>query len=127
MAKYSNTNAANFYKQNSINTASPARLTIMLYDGAVKFCNIALEGMDENDITKIINMKLKDLKDKYKDKIDIKIASKVIDDIIKETNFEEYGARKVNKVIKDEIETIIIEALIDNKTEIQIKEMGQTV
>jgi len=88
---------------------------------------ITFNNLNENDITKIINMKLKDLKDKYKDKIDIKIASKVIDDIIKETNFEEYGARKVNKVIKDEIETIIIEALIDNKTEIQIKEMGQTV
>lgn len=55
MAKYSNTNAANFYKQNSINTASPARLTLMLYDGAVKFCNIALEGIDEKDITKANN------------------------------------------------------------------------
>lgn len=52
MAKYSNTNAANFYKQNSVNTASPARLTLMLYDGAVKFCNIALEGIEENDISK---------------------------------------------------------------------------
>lgn len=55
MAKYSNTNAANFYKQNSINTASPARLTLMLYDGAVKFCNIALEGIDEKDIAKANN------------------------------------------------------------------------
>ena len=55
MAKYSNTNAANFYKQNSINTASPARLTLMLYDGAVKFCNIALEGIDEKDIEKANN------------------------------------------------------------------------
>lgn len=52
MAKYSTTNAANYYKQNSVNTASPARLTLMLYDGAVKFCNIALESIDENDISK---------------------------------------------------------------------------
>ena len=52
MAKYSNTNAANFYKQNSVNTASPARLTLMLYDGAVKFCNIAIESIEENDISK---------------------------------------------------------------------------
>ena len=51
----------------------------------------------------------------------------MINDIIKETNFEEYGARKVSKVIKDEIETLVIEALIDNQTEIQIKEIGQTV
>lgn len=52
MARYSNANAANFYKTNSINTASPARLTLMLYDGAVRFCHIALESIDEHDILK---------------------------------------------------------------------------
>lgn len=52
MAKYSTTNAANFYKKNAVNTASPARLTLMLYDGAVKFCNIGLEGIDEKNISK---------------------------------------------------------------------------
>ena len=45
-------NAAQMYQQNSVNTASPARLTLMLYDGAVKFCNIALEAMDTGDIQK---------------------------------------------------------------------------
>lgn len=29
------------YKQNSINTATPAELTLMLYDGAIKFVNMA--------------------------------------------------------------------------------------
>lgn len=52
MAKYSTANAANFYKKNAVETASPAKLTLMLYDGAVKFCNIALESIDENDISK---------------------------------------------------------------------------
>jgi len=88
---------------------------------------ITFNTLNEEDITKIVNIKLKDLKEKYKNKIDIKIAPKAINDIIKETNYEEYGARKVNKVIKDELETLIIEALIDNKTEIEIKEVGQTV
>ena len=91
-------------------------------DSVIKF-----NSLNEKDITKIVNMKLKDLREKYKDKINIKLAPKVINDIIKQTNFEEYGARKVNKVIKDEIETLVIEALIDNKTEINIKEIGQTV
>lgn len=52
MARYNTANAAKFYKKNAVETASPARLTLMLYDGAVKFCNIALEGIDENDILK---------------------------------------------------------------------------
>lgn len=45
-------NAAQMYQQNSVNTASPAKLTLMLYEGAIKFCNIALEAMDEGDISK---------------------------------------------------------------------------
>ena len=88
---------------------------------------IAFNNLNENDISKIINIKLKDLKEKYKNKIDIKIEPKVINKLIKETNYEEYGARKVSKIIKDELETLIIEALIDNKTSIDIKEIGQTV
>ena len=30
------------YANNKIMTASPAELTLMLYDGAIKFCNIAI-------------------------------------------------------------------------------------
>lgn len=45
-------NAANAYKGTKINTASPAELTLMLYDGAIKFCNIAALGMEKNDILK---------------------------------------------------------------------------
>lgn len=45
-------NAAQMYQANSVNTASPAKLTLMLYEGAIKFCNIAKEAMDEGDIEK---------------------------------------------------------------------------
>ncbi|MCR5767456.1 MAG: flagellar export chaperone FliS [Lachnospiraceae bacterium] len=41
------------YKNNSIQTASPAELTLMLYDGAIKFCNIALGALERNDIAKV--------------------------------------------------------------------------
>ena len=43
---------ANVYKSNSIQTASPAELTLMLYDGAIKFCNIALGAIEKKDIQK---------------------------------------------------------------------------
>jgi flagellar protein FliS len=43
---------ANVYKSNSIQTASPAELTLMLYDGAIKFCNIALGAIEKNDVEK---------------------------------------------------------------------------
>lgn len=34
------------YANSKIMTASPAELTLMLYDGAIKFCNIAIAGID---------------------------------------------------------------------------------
>ena len=43
------------YNQNKILTASPAELTLMLYDGAIKFCNIAIMGIEQNDVSKAHN------------------------------------------------------------------------
>lgn len=40
------------YQKSKILTASPAELTLMLYDGAIKFANIAKSGMEEKDIQK---------------------------------------------------------------------------
>ncbi len=48
-------NAAMKYKNSSIQTASKAELTLMLYEGAIKFCNIALQGIEEQDIEKAHN------------------------------------------------------------------------
>ncbi len=43
------------YNLRRIQTASPAELTLMLYEGAIKFCNIAIMGVEENDIEKAHN------------------------------------------------------------------------
>ncbi|MCR4684122.1 MAG: flagellar export chaperone FliS [Lachnospiraceae bacterium] len=40
------------YTRNRILTASPAELTLMLYDGAIKFCNIAILGIEQGSIQK---------------------------------------------------------------------------
>lgn len=45
-------NAYAQYNNSKILTASPAELTLMLYDGAIKFCNIAIAAIDQNDIPK---------------------------------------------------------------------------
>lgn len=47
-----NKQAAERYQNNAILTASPARLTLMLYEGAIKFCNIALVALEEKDYAK---------------------------------------------------------------------------
>ena len=43
------------YNNSKILTASPAELTLMLYDGAIKFANIAVMGREQNDIQKAHN------------------------------------------------------------------------
>jgi len=48
-------NAYAQYNRNRILTASPAELTLMLYDGAIKFCNIAIMGIEQDDIQKTHN------------------------------------------------------------------------
>lgn len=40
------------YNNNKILTASPAELTLMLYEGAIKFCNLAIVGVEQKNIQK---------------------------------------------------------------------------
>ena len=40
------------YNNNQVLTASPAELTLMLYNGAIKFCNVAIVAIEKNDIGK---------------------------------------------------------------------------
>jgi len=40
------------YNNSKIMTASPAELSLMLYEGAIKFCNIAIIAIEQKDIEK---------------------------------------------------------------------------
>lgn len=45
----------NQYNNEKIMMASPAELTLMLYEGAIKFCNMAIMGIEQKDIQKVHN------------------------------------------------------------------------
>ncbi len=40
------------YNNSKLMTASPGELTLMLYEGAIKFCNIAIVAIENNDVQK---------------------------------------------------------------------------
>ena len=40
------------YNNNKVLNASPAELTLMLYDGAIKFCNVAIMGIEQKNVQK---------------------------------------------------------------------------
>ncbi|WP_079506689.1 flagellar export chaperone FliS [Mesobacillus jeotgali] len=44
------TNPYQSYQQNSVNTASPGELTLMLYNGCLKFINLAKHAIETEDI-----------------------------------------------------------------------------
>ena len=81
---------------------------------------ISFNRLTEENIKKIINIKINNLFNKYKN-IKIKIEDNLIDDIIKLSNYNEFGARKIDKIIKDKLENIIIDKIIDNKKSVHIK------
>ncbi len=40
------------YTTSKIMTATPAEVTLMLYEGAIKFCNIAIAAIEQKDVQK---------------------------------------------------------------------------
>ena len=49
----------NQYNNNKVLTAKPEELTLMLYDGAIKFTNIAIMGLEKDDARKFETYLLK--------------------------------------------------------------------
>lgn len=45
-------NMANAYKQQQIMTASPEELTLMLYNGAIRFVNESIKAIEDKDLEK---------------------------------------------------------------------------
>ena len=67
-------NAYAQYNNSKVLTASPAELTLMLYDGAIKFCNIAQEAIDHEDVQKAHNniIKVQQIVDYLRKTLDMK-------------------------------------------------------
>lgn len=84
---------------------------------------IVFNNLSEEIISKIIKNKINNTKNKYKDKIKVLIYNKVINDIVTESNYNIFGARRIDKIISNKIENNIIDAIIENKVEIKIKEL----
>ena len=84
--------------------------------------------LSKDDIKKIITNKLSILKRKYKEKnINLKIDNNVIEDITIKSEYITYGARKIDKIIKDDIENIIINSVLNNNFNVEIKAINKAL
>ena len=86
---------------------------------------IVFNELKKQDIEQLIENKIFNIKRKYLKEITLKIDEKVINEIIEESNYKEFGARKIDKIIKDKIENQIIDKIIENEKTINIKELSK--
>ena len=88
---------------------------------------ISFNSLKEENIIKLIEIKLNKLINKYKNKIKIKIDKKVIEEILNLSNYQEFGARKLDKIIKNKLENIILDKIILGRKSVNIKSIEQTI
>ncbi len=98
---------------------------------SVEFINriynfIIFNNFNKKDITKIINNKIKEIRNKFSN-IEIKIEKNVINEIIEMSDYNEFGARKIDKLIQDKIETIIIDNIMNSKDKLEIKTIKELI
>lgn len=83
---------------------------------------LRFDYLEKANMHKIVLIYLNQLKKKYTD-ISIKISHKVIDEIIEKSNYLEYGARKVKRIINNDLVPQIIDQLINNNQKVYLKEL----
>ena len=96
-------NGYNAYAQNKVMTASPAELTLMLYEGAIKFCNIAVVAIEQKDYAKA--------------NINIQKAERIIGEFQATLNFKYAVAKDFDNVNRYLMERLI-QANLKKDTEI---------
>ena len=94
------------YANSKIMTASPAELTLMLYDGAIKFCNIAIVGIEKNDIEKAHNniMKVERIISEFQATLDHKYpVAKDFDNVYNylKTRLREANVKKDKEILEE--------------------------
>ncbi len=82
---------------------------------------IYFRKLDENNIRSIIKIKLDYVKKKFRERnIKVHISEGIIDKMIQNTRYLEFGARKIDQVIEDEIDDYVIDHILSGKTEIYV-------
>ena len=77
---------------------------------------IPFTALTEQQIKEIIKLKLEQVKDRMAKKhITVTFSDKVLQDILQKGYSKEWGARQLNRVIEDTIETLLAEKIIDGE------------
>ena len=112
-------NNIGFNSNNNIMSKIEENLPLSFINKIDKIINF--NYLNKDTIIELITNKLNILKEKYLKKgINIKIDNEVINEVLELSNYKEYGVRKIDKIIKDKIESIIIDEILKDKNKIII-------
>lgn len=121
-----------FDEQIGFNKSTNNKITKLKDNFSLPFINridniVTFDHLDKNNILKIIDHNIDNLKRKYlKKDIHLKINNKVKEEICTLSNYKEFGARKIKKIMKDRLENIIIDDIIKNDSKnIIIKDLKE--
>ena len=80
--------------------------------------------MSRKEAEEIVKLKLKKVKTKFQNKgIQIAISQSLIKQILDMSQYEEFGARRIDRVISDKIDTIVIDKILEGKKKIRISQI----
>jgi len=80
---------------------------------------IHFNNLNKQDISKIINNHITKITNKYNE-YNIKISKNIINELIELSEYSTYGARKIEKIIKNKLENLIIDEILNDKEYINI-------
>lgn len=82
---------------------------------------IVFNNLTKDNIYTLVEKKLDNIKKKYKEKnIKLRLSKNVIDDIVSLSNYNEFGARRLDKIIKDKVDNLIVDAIMNDNSCIDI-------
>ena len=115
------------YEKNNVGFNNKAESTVLnelKNELSLPFVNridniILFNHLTEENIRNIIKNKINVLKKKYAN-VTIKIGKNAVNEIVELSNYYDFGARKVDKIIKSKLENVIIDSILDNKSTVFI-------
>lgn len=81
------------------------------------------KNMSKDVITSIIQSRLENIK-KTRKNIKIKFSTEIVEEIRNMCNYTKFGARKIEKIISEEVDSVIIDQLVQGKNFVVVEKLG---
>jgi len=81
---------------------------------------IVFNSLTKENVMSLISTKINTLVNKYRENITIKIQNKVKEELCDLSEYKDFGARKIDRLIEDKLENKIVDAIIEGETNLKI-------